>query len=546
MKKVKNLFFGLLIFSLVAICFIIDKPLDTKASSDDKNSLPYTQLKNTSTDVKKIYNENYQNQIYQQIEKYKIMNKYTSDNPLLIENPFGTNTTGIYVYFITETDCKVSYTISCKGYEDFSRTLNTNTTSGFTKEHEYLLIGAIPGAKSTITLHINNKNNQEIDSISWSYQAPKLQGGNEYVTVDTTTYDTTSPLSNGLYTVLGNDVTEESDVLAYMRLYDNNGIIRSEIPIISYRSHRLLFKDNTMYMSVSSTLIVGIDQIGYVSKFYDTGSYKLHHDYIFDDNNNLIVLASEKNAETSEDKIIMIDHESGEVSELVDLIELFPNYYKTTTLPKNAEDLDWMHINSLELVNNDSLIISSRETSTIIKLNDIYKNVKIDYMIGSNNFWQDSGYSDLLLTKIGDFSMQAGQHCVTYQEDDSLENGIYYLYLYNNNLATSSTQPDYNWQEDDNYQNAYFNLKKGTSYYYKYLINENNRTVELVNAIPVDYSGYVSSVQELENNIIIDSGMAMTWGEYDNYGTLIKKFTTTGGKFIYRVFKYDYNDYWFQ
>lgn len=546
MKKVKNLFFGLLIFSLVAICFIIDKPLDTKASSDDKNSLPYTQLKNTSTDVKKIYNENYQNQIYQQIEKYKIMNKYTSDNPLLIENPFGTNTTGIYVYFITETDSKVSYTISCKGYEDFSRTLNTNTTSGFTKEHEYLLIGAIPGAKNTITLHINNKNNQEIDSISWSYQAPKLQGGNEYVTVDTTTYDTTSPLSNGLYTVLGNDVTEESDVLAYMRLYDNNGIIRSEIPIISYRSHRLLFKDNTMYMSVSSTLIVGIDQIGYVSKFYDTGSYKLHHDYIFDDNNNLIVLASEKNAETSEDKIIMIDHESGEVSELVDLIELFPNYYKTTTLPKNAEDLDWMHINSLELVNNDSLIISSRETSTIIKLNDIYKNVKIDYMIGSNNFWQDSGYSDLLLTKIGDFSMQAGQHCVTYQEDDSLENGIYYLYLYNNNLATSSTQPDYNWQEDDNYQNAYFNLKKGTSYYYKYLINENNRTVELVNAIPVDYSGYVSSVQELENNIIIDSGMAMTWGEYDNYGTLIKKFTTTGGKFIYRVFKYDYNDYWFQ
>lgn len=82
--------------------------------------------------------------------------------------------------------------------------------------------------------------------------------------------------------------------------------------------------------------------------------------------------------------------------------------------------------------------------------------------------------------------------------------------------------------------------------YYKYLIDENNRTVSLVNTIPVDYSGYVSSVQELDNNIIIDSGMAMSWGEYDQFGTLIKKFTTTGGKFVYRVFKYDYNDYWFQ
>ena len=546
MKKIKNLCIGLLIFSLTIISFNINNSFNTKVSSNDKNCLPLTQLENTSTNVKKIYSENYQNEMYQQIEKYKIMNKYTSDNPLLIENPFGTNTTSIYIYFTTEIECQVSYTISCEGYEDFSRTLNTNTTSGFTKKHEYLLIGAIPGAKNTITLHINNKNNQEIDTLSWSYQAPYLQGGNEYITVNTTTNDNTSPLSNGLYTVLGNDVTEDSDVLAYMRLYDNNGIIRSEIPIISYRSHRLLFEDNTMYMSVSSTLIVGIEQIGYVSKFYDTGNYKLHHDYIFDNDNNLIVLASEKKAKTSEDKIIMIDYESGTVSELIDLIELFPDYYKTVTLPKNADDLDWMHINSLELINNDSLIISSRETSTIIKLNDIYENVKIDYMIGSNNFWQESNYNNLLLTKIGDFSMQAGQHCVTYQEDSSLENGAYYLYLYNNNLAVSSTQPNYDWQKDDNYQNSYFNSKEGTSYYYKYLVNENNRTVELVNTIPVDYSGYVSSVQELENNIIIDSGMAMTWGEYDNSGTLIKKFTTIGGKFIYRVFKYDYNDYWFQ
>ena len=66
-----------------------------------------------------------------------------------------------------------------------------------------------------------------------------------------------------------------------MRLYDNNGIIRSEIPIISYRSHRLLFEDNTMYMSVSSTLIVGIDQIGYVSKFYVTRIMYLFLGYFY-------------------------------------------------------------------------------------------------------------------------------------------------------------------------------------------------------------------------------------------------------------------------
>lgn len=177
----------------------------------------------------------------------------------------------------------------------------------------------------------------------------------------------------------------------------------------------------------------------------------MHHDYIFDDNKNLIVLASKKEAETSEDKIIMIDHDSGEVSELIDLIDLFPDYYKLTSKPESADDLDW---NSLELINSDSLIISSRETSTIIKINDIYNEPSVDYMIGSDNFWQESGYDNLLLTKANDFSLQAGQHCVTYATDSSLSDGQYYLYLYNNNIAVNTTRPDYNWKKDPNYTNV--------------------------------------------------------------------------------------------
>ena len=353
-------------------------------------------------------------------------------------------------------------------------------------------------------------------------------------------------LSKGLYTVLGNDVTEDSEEQAYMRLYDNDGILRSEIPIISYRSHRILFEDNTMYFSISSTKIVGMDQTGYISKIYDTGNYKLHHDYIFDGNNNLLVLASEKNAKTSEDKIIMIEKDSGNITELADLIDLLPNYYSTTSLPDGAENLDWMHINSLALVDKTSLIISSRKTSTIIKLDNIYSNPSIDYMIGSDHFWKESGYDSLLLNKTSDFSMQAGQHCVTYVEDNSLPQGQYYLYLYNNNLAVSTTQSDYDWKNDSNYSNTYYSLKKGTSYYYKYLVDENTRTVELVSSIPVAYSGYVSSVQELDGNVIIDSGIAMFWSEYSQDGTLLKTFKTTGGKFVYRVFKYDYLYYCFQ
>nr|WP_318032199.1 aryl-sulfate sulfotransferase [uncultured Faecalibacillus sp.] len=535
----------LTIISLGAFFFSLTNQVSIEASSDDNNSINYVHLKNTSNNLSTIYSTNYQNKIYNQIAKLKKYKNYTIEHPLLITNPYGTNTTSVYMYFKTSDELQATYTIHCERYNDFPRTLNNNTLSGYTTNHEYFLVGAIPGQINMITLTLTNKQGKTVDTLSWSYNAPSLQGGDQYLTVDCDDANTSS-LSNGLYTVLGNDVTEDSEEQAYMRLYDNDGILRSEIPIISYRSHRILFEDNTMYFSISSTKIVGMDQTGYISKIYDTGNYKLHHDYIFDDNNNLLVLASEKNAKTSEDKIIMIEKDSGNITELVDLIDLLPNYYSTTSMPDGEEDLDWMHINSLALVDKTSLIISSRETSTIIKLDNIYSNPSIDYMIGSDYFWQESGYDSLLLNKTSDFSMQAGQHCVTYVEDNSLPQGQYYLYLYNNNLAVSTTRPDYDWKNDSNYSNAYYSLKKGTSYYYKYLVNENTRTVELVSSIPVAYSGYVSSVQELDGNVIIDSGIAMSWSEYSQDGTLLKTFKTTGGKFVYRVFKYDYLDYWFQ
>lgn len=61
--------------------------------------------------------------------------------------------------------------------------------------------------------------------------------------------------------------------------------------------------------------------------------------YIFDSNNNILVLASEKEAKTSEDKIIMIEKDSGNITELVDLIDLLPDYYSTTSLPDGQKIL---------------------------------------------------------------------------------------------------------------------------------------------------------------------------------------------------------------
>lgn len=192
----------------------------------------------------------------------------------------------------------------------------------------------------------------------------------------------------------------------------------------------------------------------------------------------------------------------------------------------------------------DSILLSSRETSTILKIQNLNTAPEIAYMIGEESFWEGTGYENLLLTKDesnGSFSSAGGQHTVTYVTDDSLPDGQYYLYLFNNNLGYSESRPDYDWSQIDQIAT---DLSSGTtSYYYKYKVDENAGTYTLVQSFEVPFSGYVSSVQECEDTILVDSGMQGLIGEYKEDGTLVKQFQMNLSKYyIYRVYKYDFPD----
>ena len=549
MKKAKKIILicaGIIVIGLVAIFLFTNDSPQTAASSNDSNSIDYIELTDTTDDISKIYTLDYQSEINEQIETLKNKNNYTIKEPLLIANPYGTNTTAVYMYFKTDDECNASYTISADGYDDFLRTLNNNSNSGYTTEHEYLLVGFVPGTTNNITVTLTDTKGNIIDTLDWSYDAPELLGSEDNIQLEVTTGNSSEPLSDGLYAMLGNRTAEDNEEVDFILLYDNNGTIRSEIPITSYRSCRVIFDDDMMYYSISASKIAGMNKTGQVTEIFNTGDYKLHHDYIWGSENDLIVLASKKDAETNEDRIISIDRATGDVKELIDLKDLFSNYFNTLTISDDSDEaFDWMHINSIQLINEDSIIISSRETSSIIKIDNIYDQPTVDYMIGSKTFWQESGYDNLVLEQIGDFSLNAGQHCVTYQEDDSLADGQYYLYFYNNNNTVCSTR-NYDYSNETNYEGASIGVNGEQSYYDKYLVDENLGTFELVDRISVTYSGYVSSVQELDDNIIIDSGSAFEASEFDSNHQLIQTVVGTGDTWWYRVFKYDFNNYWFQ
>ena len=529
-----------------------DDTTDTGMSEDDEE--------NYETIVNTVYNVEAQAEIMEELEEEKEDGNYTEENMLVEYNPFGTNSQSLYVYFETDEGAKVTYTVSVNDDDiaDFSREVEQDEE--YETVHEFQVIGLIPDVKNTVTFTITFE-----DGYVGAYKTtitPDSLLGDEELQLEKTDYiqDTdeesetseteaeesetesteasTADLEDGLYVILGNG---NSEGLNFMYYYDNDGVLRSEIPIIEYRSHRLLFDetDDSMLFSISYTQIARMNDLGQITEIYDLGDYKLHHDYVYDDDGNMLILATDTNQETKQDIVILLDLESGEVSEIIDFGDYFTEY-KDECVARTEEDelTDWFHLNCIQYIGDDSILLSSRETSTIVKVSNIYDDPEIEYLIGSEELWEEIGYADLVLEQVGDFTLQGGQHCITYVEDDTLEDGQYYLYMFNNNIGISESNPDFDWSSIGLTEDS--SADGDTSYYYEYLVDENEGTFTLVDSFEVPYSGYVSSVQNIGSNTVVDSGAQGIFSEYDEDHNLIASFKMDTDVFIYRVFKYDF------
>ena len=479
-----------------------------------------------------IFTSDYQDTIEKKIDELKDDGNYTIDNPLIIYNPYGTGSLSYYIYYTSDEDSRLSYRISTDGYDGFER----NLIDDYSLEKEFQLIGFVPGEVNELTLRETNKNNEVLEK-TYEIKTPKLNE-NIDTQLEVTDGDAEAELSDGLYTVLGHDKNYASNIY----VYDNSGVLREEFVLDGYRADRVIFDDGYMYYPYKKRGIVKVNNLGKIVKFYDLGNYAMHHDMVLDDD-KLIILVNQDNTETIEDTVISLDLESGEVTQLFDMKDLLPEFYETAVNPGEnsygTDTLDWIYINALSIIGDD-VVLSSRELSTIIYVSDFESDPEVKYLITDPSMVEGTSYASLLYEKKGDFVSQAGQHSITYYKDDSLDDGEYYLFMFNNNYGAATTRPDFEWS---NYPGVGSYNEGETSYFYEYLVNENDKSYELVKSFKVPYSSIVSSVELMDNdNIVIGSGKDNSFKEYDNDGNLIRRFDYSAKKYAYRVFKYSYDN----
>lgn len=463
-------------------------------------------------------------------------------DPLLVLNPFGTNTTGVYAQFETEDEGTLTYTVSSPGTEDFTRAAEDHDPSASSFEGQ--LIGVVPGAENTVTATWQPEGGEPAE-FSFTMTAPPSASGDR-TTLDRTVEGDAEELTDGLFAVIG--LNRHRD---YTLLYDNAGVLRAEFDLDGYRTDRLEFYGDTMVTTVGRNMVARIDGLGRVVATHVLTGYEMHHDFDLTEDGKVVTLATETAKDSVEDVLVSLDLRTGAYEKTVDFTELLADY-KSRTQPygPNAVD-DWLHLNSIDWSpDGDSVIVSSRETSAILKVDDVHGSPEIDYIIGQRDVWAGTDAEDLLLEKAGDFPDTAGQHSVVRHDDETLADGQYYLTMFDNSYWRYSSRPDYRGSVPAGASPVATADPSLSSKYRKYLVDENAGTYSQVETVPVPYSAIVSNVQDLGGPLVINSGQALTFAEYGAQREVIARYDyalegETENDFAYRVLKYGFGGFWF-
>lgn len=472
-------------------------------------------LENKSNNVS-VYSSAYQERALKQLSSIKESKVFTIENPLFIQNPFGTNQNGLYLFIGTPTQkVRINYTISVptETISDFGDSLYINRTLG--QEVEGQMIGLIEGQRNKLVLTISDLNGTVISKKAYYFDIAATSSEEAKLS---TQYGTDPIFTRGVFSYFHKDGDHSS-----FQFYDNHGVLRAKIPTSFQRAEaKVLQVENQIFYPIKENEYVLVNNLGNVIQRYQYTEDGKLFDCDYDAESKKIIFLANTEANPMITRGIALDPEKGEWKDIVS----FENLLKAGK-PNDADDAkDWLQLSSVQVIEGKDILVCSKELSTVFRINNVYTGPVIRWIISEDKKWLDTSYESLLLTETGEKTSKNSIDSMYYGTNRKLTEDQIFLSLLNYETKDKTNADKY-------------------SVFYKYLVEESQNRYRLIQKVIFPYHKGQCSSMLYGNHIILSFGQEKQFVEYDEKGNIIATYQIPDGKAFYRVYKYTMDRYWF-
>ncbi len=304
---------------------------------------------------------------------------YTIDDPKVILNPYKVSPLTALVVF--KTNDLASAVVTIKGKDNDEDITNTFIPS---KEHLITIYGLYPDYENTVIINVSGE--EKILKIQTD-KLPENINDAKVINEEEDFYFTTS-------------------INGYPIAYDKNGNVRWyltkkyswDFTRLS-NGYLLLGNSDLMKEPYYSSSLVEMDLLGKIYyEYYLEGGY--HHDVYEKTDGNLIAISNDFNSLTTEDLIVELDRNTGNVIKKFDLSKLFKN-----------KKGNWISLNSIAYNQDTNSILAVGSKKDMI--------VNIDYTTGEINWLIadkdniDKKYQKYLLSGDGEIEFPINPNALT-------------------------------------------------------------------------------------------------------------------------------------
>lgn len=400
-----------------------------------------------------------QESINAKIQNLNISNRYSIKNPLIIQDPYGKSPLTAMIMFNTNQLANVSVEIKGKSEDTTIR----HTFNEMSKVHRIPIYGLYANYNNQIDILVNYRDGSEEKKTIYikTDELPK-----DIYQVQTNVADKEA-MAEGLTFVSSNYISA-IDSNGEIRWYLSSKLYGTTTPIKRLRNgHLIIMSDRSIRSPYYQTGFYEMDLLGRVYNEYIVEG--IHHSIQELENGNFIVSA-EKDSKTTEDYIVEIDRDTGNIIRSWDLGEIlgidkiadatyqYRNHLDKKMSMNNASEEaiseatietsqhDWFHNNSTYYDEKENaIIVSGRQQDIVMKFDADTKEIKW-ILSDINDEWPEELRNKLLNPKGETFEWQYGQHAI-----EMLPNGDIMLYD-NGNFRTKIVGEEL--KPEENYSRA--------------------------------------------------------------------------------------------